>query len=110
MKTNDNLLKYFNSYCVERVSGDKGVERDQIAKLIWFRDNFAEKEDLDYYYRMSPSLIQAIDRLPEANTVYQFFYDEILTNCVEFLKKEEYEQAYKVYLDGFRSLVEKYLK
>jgi len=80
-----------------------------LTTLRWFRDNIMLtrddwRADAEEYYRIAPSIVEALNELPNSKEIYTSIYHDCLLNAVKFIKNEQYEEAYITY----RDMVNKY--
>lgn len=92
----EHQLQYFDDNC------------EELTVLRWFRDNFVTKEDIDHYYTVAPSVVEAINESEHSKEVYDYIYNNVVLECVNAIKKGDYEFAYNRYKSSMLSLEEQF--
>ena len=81
----------------------------EVEMLRWFRDIFAATDDKEYYYKIAPKIVEAINKKENAEKIYETIYYYVVKNCVDLIEKGKYRKAYEVYKSVVIRLEEKYL-
>lgn len=85
---------------------------DELETLRKYRDTWLTsqsfgKEDIKTYYDIAPQIVEKIDKLDNADEIYECIYNEVIVPCVSYIKNEEYEKAYELYKKTILELKEK---
>lgn len=78
--------------------------------LRWFRDNFVSKEDIMHYYEVAPILVGKINASSDNKKIYTWIYENVISKCVDAIKRCDYEFAYDRYKNSVLALEEQFLK
>ena len=78
-----------------------------------FRDNWLiHQEDgaslIQKYYSIAPAVVEKINALPNAHTIYLEIWTEFLKPCLTYLEKKNYIACKQKYIQMVESLSEKY--
>lgn len=79
------LLKDFNDDCTE------------LTILRYFRDNYVKKEDVKHYYEIAPKIVEIINKDNEHQKIYTYIYENVILECIEYIKDGKYKEAYDLY-------------
>ena len=66
------------------------------------------KSDIQEYYRCAPAIVAAIDSLPDAKSVWERVYSELVLPCVEMIDSGRHHEAYIAYKSHTKGLQEAY--
>jgi hypothetical protein len=61
------------------------------------RKDAEKNKDVDWYYKNAPKIVNAIDRMPESDAVYQKLYKQYILPAYYAIKKGENARAFKLY-------------
>lgn len=75
-----------------------------------FRDNFVSQEDIEHYYQTVPVVVEAIDKMPENNSIYNSIYKNVITVCVKAIEQKNYELVYSTYKNNILELEERFAR
>jgi hypothetical protein len=78
--------------------------------LRWFRDNFVSKEDIEHYYEVAPIIVSAINESENNNEIFNFIYENVVSECVTAIKKGDYDFAYNKYKNSVLTLEEQFAR
>lgn len=97
---------YLTTACMRHYKSDFDDNCFELFVLRWFRDNYVTKEDIELYYKLAPRIVKAIEQLKdkEADTTYDYIYDNIIDYCIKAIENGEYALAYDRYKDSVLSL------
>ena len=102
---------YLTTACVEHM----GLPDDcmELTTLRSFRDQYLAntengEEEINDYYKTAPKIVSTINSSPNAKTVYQEMYAEVIVPCVELIKENKNEEAHEKYKAMVNSLKNKY--
>lgn len=70
---------------------------EELTILRNFRDSFVSVEDIDYYYKIAPIIVEAINNVENNYSIYDYIYQNVVKVCVNAIKKGNYKFAYKRY-------------
>lgn len=101
---------YLTTACMRKYLNNFDDNCYELTVLRWFRDNFVSKEDIDHYYEVAPTIVEAINKDKNSNIVYDYIYDNVVEVCVEAIENGNYEFAYNRYKSSILSLERFYLK
>lgn len=87
----------------------------ELTTLRKFRDTFMKtnpimNEEVLEYYEIAPKICSKIDKLSNANEIYEDIYQKWLKNAVQAVDENKNDKAYKIYKEMFLTLKENYLK
>lgn len=87
---------------------------DELQTLRAFRDSYLAtlpdgQAEIDHYYRLAPQIVDAIDRQPDREEIWNQVYQELIHPCVQMIHVQENEMAYRLYKSYTQALFEKYL-
>ena len=84
----------------------KGLPDDceELTVLRAFRDKWVRtrkngREEIQLYYDLAPGIVAKIDRLPDANEIWSTVYEEMIRPCVDMIRHNDGEGAYRLYKD-----------
>lgn len=83
---------------------------NELMTLRWFRDNFVSKEDIKYYYKVAPVIVNRINSISDNSEIYTWIYEHIVNPCVIAIKQGNYEFAYNRYKNSILALEEQFVK
>jgi len=101
---------YLTTACMRNMKDTFDDKCEELQILRWFRDSFVSYEDIIHYYRVAPSIVKSINKFKEKDEVYSYIYNKVVKDCVEAIKKGDYEFAYKRYKYSVLTLEECYNK
>ena len=101
---------YLTSACIQHLQQNFDDKCYELSVLRWFRDKFVTKEDIEHYYEVAPVIVENINEDKNANAIYNYIYDNIVSYCVEQIKQGNYEAAYDRYKSSVIVLEEKFAK
>ena len=97
-------LKGGGCFITTAVCETSGLPDDcyELTMMRSFRDNWVAKQAggdavIVEYYDCAPSIVEAIDSLPEANTIWDSIRDQYITPCIGFLEKKDDSSCYELY-------------
>lgn len=93
---------YLTTACLKYLREQFDDACHELTVLRWFRDKFVKPEDVALYYKVAPKIVKGIDSLPKKKqeNIYLSIYTDIVSVCVQFIEKGEYDLAYKRYKDS----------
>ena len=65
--------------------------------LRWFRDNYVSEDDIKYYYKMAPIIVEALNEFPDCIKIYELIYQNVILFCIKAIENSQYELAYERY-------------
>lgn len=88
---------------------------DELQTLRAYRDEHLSQTEegkmaINRYYDVAPKIVEAIDKEPNASSIWNRLYNELVVPCVTFIKAEQYDKAYELYRDTTFMLEKEYLK
>ena len=99
---------YLTTACMKHFSSEFDDNCYELSTLRWFRDKFVSKEDIDHYYEIAPSIVEAINKISSKDEIYNYIYENIINVCVKAIEQGEYEFAYNRYKNSVLTLEEEY--
>lgn len=106
---------YLTSACLTAL--DKAFKDDcyELETLREFRDTFVKEhypDDIVYYYKIGPVLVQEINKLPKnaKNSVFQDIYNHLVKPSIYCIENGQLESAYDIYKNYSLNLDKKFLK
>ena len=103
---------FLTSACVEA----KGLPDDcrELTILRRYRDEYLAKQDcgqceINRYYHIAPQIVEKIKALPDAPTMFEQIYNELVLPCVHLIDAGSMEEAHTLYRDYTLLLEKKYL-
>ena len=109
-KETTNTQCYLTTACMSNMQETFDDKCEELQILRWFRDHFVSYEDIIHYYRVAPSIVESINKIKEKDEVYSYIYTKVVKECVEAIKKGDYEFAYNRYKYATLTLEEQYTK
>ena len=82
----------------------------ELNTLRWFRDTFVSEEDIEHYYEVAPSIVEAISKISGCEEIYNYIYENVIDECVKAIEKGDYEFAYNRYKNSILIFEEEYVK
>ena len=78
---------------------DNGEVLNTLRKFrdTYMRKNKEKSKDVEWYYENAPRIVNALDKLPDADAVYKKMYKRFILPAYHAIKKGENERAYKIY-------------
>ena len=91
---------FITSACV--IAMGKDDDCYELTLLRNFRDNYLKKtktgiEDVKKYYEIAPQIVKKIDSSINKKTIYQGIYDSMISPCIKYIERCEYEKAHYHY-------------
>ena len=81
----------------------------ELRVLRWFRDNYVEKKDIDFYYIIAPKIVEGIAKEERKEDIYNYIFDNVVDYCVTAIENGEYNKAYKRYKSSIINLAETFV-
>lgn len=103
---------YLTSVCINANNlSDNCLE---LAVFRDFRDNWLRKQpegqnEIEEYYSIAPKIVDAINARSDANDLWSGIFNNLVIPCLEWINKEDMEQAYECYHIITRDLADTYL-
>ena len=106
-----NKSCYLTTACLKHFSEHFDDNCHELTVLRWFRDRFVKPNDVAFYYRVAPLIIEQIDSLPtqQQDDIYASIYKNIVEACVNLIQSGQYESAYKRYMSSTLELQKQFL-
>lgn len=101
---------FLTSACMNAMSESFDDNCHELQILRWFRDNHVDKEDIEYYYKVAPSIVNHINAQDDCRDIYVDIYNTVIKPCVEAIEAGKYESAYDTYRGAVKKLEADYLK
>lgn len=101
---------YLTTACMKYFQESFDDNCEELTILRWFRDNFVPKEDIEHYYQIAPIIVEAIDKDPSSENVYNYIYENVVSACVEAIKNGDYDSAYSRYKNSILTFEETFAR
>lgn len=101
---------YLTTACMKHMQKDFNDSCQELMTLRWFRDNYVSKEDIAHYYETAPIIVDAIDKIQDNDSIYNYIYENIVNACVTAIKKGDYDFAYNRYKNSVLILEEQFAR
>ncbi|MBE6976596.1 MAG: hypothetical protein E7439_05315 [Ruminococcaceae bacterium] len=103
---------FLTSACVEA----KGLPDDcyELTILRKFRDEYLAKQEngqceIRHYYVVAPSIVEKIKKSPDANSVFEKIYHDLVLPCVQMIENFNLSEAHALYRSYVMTLEKMYL-
>lgn len=104
---------FLTSACVEAM----GLPDDcyELTTLRNFRDGYMRSTptgavDICEYYHIAPMIVEKIKESPNAKSVFEKLYNELIIPCIVLIESNKNEEAYTKYRNYTKMLQKKYIK
>lgn len=101
---------YLTTACMRHFMRKFDDNCEELKVLRWFRDNFVSKEDIRHYYEIAPIIVDAINEVKNNNEIYNYIYENVVSTCVDAIKKGNYDFAYNRYKSTILTLEEQFAR
>ena len=109
-KTPTDTSCYLTSVCMKYFQENFDDKCEELTILRWFRDNFVSQEDIKHYYVTAPIIVEAINNIENNDKIYNYIYENVISTCVNAIKKGDYEFAYNRYKNSVLTLEEQFAR
>lgn len=75
----------------------------------WLREQPDGVKRIEEYYRIAPTIVAEIDKLPECLTIYADIYKQYILPCVENARNKKYMKCDEIYTDMVNALKRLYI-
>ncbi len=103
-------------YVTTAVCLSLGKQEDcrEIRLLKDYRDGFLlsqadGKELIDEYYDIAPTIVNRINKLPDAKDTYHRIYRNYISPCIDLIDQERLDECKNLYVSMMQTLKQKYL-
>ncbi len=101
---------YVTTACMRHKMENFDDNCEELTILRWLRDNFASKEDIEHYYTLAPMIVAEINSIDNNNEIYNYIYENVVSACVNAIKKGNYEFAYNRYKNSMIALEKQFVR
>lgn len=101
---------YLTTACMIHMQENFDDNCNELMTLRWFRDNFVSKKDIMHYYEVAPIVVEKINASSDNKKIYTWIYENVISKCVDAIKRCDYEFAYDRYKNSVLALEEQFLK
>ena len=101
---------YLTTACMRHFNEDFDDAGYELTVLRWFRDKFVSKEDIEHYYEIAPTIVEAINECLESDEIYNYIYEHVIDECVKAIEAGNYDFAYSRYKNSILAFEETYAK
>lgn len=109
-KKSSGIGCYLTTACMIHLQEDFDDNCPELMILRWFRDNFVSKEDIMHYYDVAPIIVEQINATSNSEKIYSWIYENVISKCVDAIKRCDYDFAYNRYKNSVLALEEQFLK
>ena len=109
-KSSTDVSCYLTSACMKYFQKNFDDKCEELTILRWFRDNFVSQEDIKHYYVTAPIIVEAINNIENNDKIYNYIYENVISTCVNAIKKGDYEFAYNRYKNSVLTLEEQFAR
>lgn len=109
-KTSTDCSCYLTTACMRHKMEKFDDNCEELIILRWFRDKFVSKEDMEHYYKIAPTIVDAINESENNNEIFNFIYENVVSACVNDIKSGNYEFAYNRYKNSVLALEEQFAR
>ena len=103
---------YLTTACIEYQNTTFDDNCYELTALRKFRDTYLETkypEDIQTYYATAPSIVDAINHLPNVSEIWVEVYDDLIVPSIQYIENDKLDEAYHHYKDYSLMLAKKYL-
>lgn len=103
---------YLTTACMQEYAENFKDGCYELETLRRFRDTYVEgnhPDDVQYYYKVAPQLVQTIDSLPERREIYIEIYEKMMVPVIKLIELKKHPEAYNLYKSYSLKLERKYL-
>ena len=100
---------YLTTACMRHFAEEFDDNCNELMTLRWFRDTFVSQEDIAHYYEVAPSIVEAINKVPGCEEIYNYIYENVIDTCVKAIEQGDYEFAYNRYKNSILAFEEEYV-
>lgn len=91
---------FITSACV--IAMGKDDDCYELTILRNFRDNYLKRtkigiEDVKKYYEIAPQIVKKINSIIDREKIYKNIYDSMISPCIKYIERREYEKAHHHY-------------
>lgn len=101
---------YLTTACISHLQDKFDDNCYELTTLRWFRDNYVSTEDIEYYYFISPIILEVIESMPNKVSIYENIYEETIIPALDAISHGDYMLAYDIYKNGVLYLKNKYVE
>ncbi|MBR2840860.1 MAG: hypothetical protein IKF01_03205 [Bacilli bacterium] len=100
---------YLTTACMQHYAEEFDDNCYELTTLRWFRDTFVTEEDIAHYYEIAPSIVEAINKIPGCEKIYNYIYENVIDECVKAIEQGDYKFAYNRYKNSILAFEEEYV-
>jgi len=91
--------------CLSLGKSDNCYELNRLREFrdIWLKEQYHGKKLIEEYYKIAPSIVNTINKLPEKNKIYKEIWNNYLSKCLNLIEKEKFEEAKNLSCRNFKS-------
>lgn len=101
---------YLTTACLNHLKEKFDDNCSELILLRWFRDNYVSTEDIEYYYFISPIIVNSIESMSNKNSIYEDIYENTIIPSLRAIKQGCYDLAYDIYKKGVLNLKSKFFE
>lgn len=101
---------YLTTACMKKLKDEFDDNCYELNILRWFRDNHVSEDDIKYYYKMAPIIVEALNEFPDCIEIYELIYQNVILFCVKAIENSQYELAYERYRNSILILEEHFAR
>ena len=98
---------YLTSACTKARGLPDNCEELTILRKFrdeWLKNQMEGEKDIKEYYAFTPFIVEEIDKKTNAGLIYEKIYKELVVTCVNLIKENKNDEAYKFYKNYTRKL------
>lgn len=99
---------YLTTACINHLQEKFDDNCSELTLLRWFRDNYVSTEDIEYYYFISPIIVNSIASASNKTSIYEDIYENTIIPSLIAIKQGHYDLAYDIYKTGVLNLKSKF--
>ena len=101
---------YLTTACMQHYAEEFDDNCYELTTLREFRDTFVSEEDIAHYYAVAPGIVEAINKIPGCEKIYNYIYETVIAQCIKAIEQGDYEFAYNRYKNSVLAFEEEYVK
>ena len=109
-KSTTNIGCYLTSACLNHFKEAFNDDCYELNVLRWFRDNFVSNEDILHYYKIAPTIVEAIEKMKKKNIIYDYIYENVIEPCITAIENGDYNFAYNRYKSSILAFEETFAR
>ncbi len=100
---------YLTTACMRKYTNNFDDQCYELTILRKFRDMFVSEKDIEHYYDIAPTIVEAINKIPYCDRIYHYIYDNVIRICVKAIEEGNYDFAYQRYKNSVLALEQEFV-